>query len=42
MNWCAWRTVAESVLSFRPIYGYHAKIVKFWKIEFYNPAIIRK
>ncbi|CAF3313781.1 unnamed protein product [Rotaria socialis] len=25
-----------------PIYGYHDKMVKFWKIEFYNPAIIRK
>jgi hypothetical protein len=25
-----------------PIYGYHGKMVKFWKIEFYNPAIIRK
>ncbi|CAF3084938.1 unnamed protein product [Rotaria sp. Silwood2] len=25
-----------------PIYGYHEKVVKFWKIEFYNPSIIRK
>ncbi|CAF3526155.1 unnamed protein product [Rotaria sp. Silwood1] len=25
-----------------PIYGYHEKMVKFWKIEFYNPSIIRK
>ncbi|CAF1143805.1 unnamed protein product [Adineta ricciae] len=25
-----------------PIYGYHEKMIKFWKIEFYNPAIIRK
>jgi hypothetical protein len=27
---------------FRPIYGYHDKLVKFWKIQFYNPAVIRK
>ena len=27
---------------FRPIYGYHGKMIQFWKIEFYSPAIIRK
>jgi len=25
-----------------PIYGFHSKKIPFWKIEFYNPAIIRK
>lgn len=35
-------TTSRNSRVFRPIYGYHSKMVKFWKIEFYNPMIIRK
>ncbi|CAF3854970.1 unnamed protein product [Rotaria sordida] len=31
-----------NLIELLPIYGYHEKMVKFWKIEFYNPSIIRK
>ncbi|CAF0991008.1 unnamed protein product [Adineta steineri] len=31
-----------NLIELLPIYGYHEKVTKFWKIEFYNPAVIRK
>lgn len=44
MYWeIVWRLDERNIfLVCRPIYGYHSKMVKFWKIEFYNPMIIRK